>query len=118
MTTTQSNVAVDAGFTWPSDANYLAIAVNPTGAGVNVGEELHIIRNPRLGSGLLNNTPVTAKRVNDSIGGSSSARDPEAIGFEIRDGIEIFLGRTSSNRALFASSLAATSPMPLTIARI
>ena len=114
----EAAISVDAGFNWPSDADYLAVAMNLGSGPLNPGEQIVIIRNPRLGSGLLDSTPVTAT----TVGGDLRVADNTSIdvGFILDSGTvaTVFFGRTSANRAVIQSTNAGADPTPLTVARI
>ena len=86
------------------------------------GEDIHIIRNPRLGRGLLDTTPVTAV----SGAGAVITGDAASVSFTLarrnvssgESGLAVYFGRTTTNRAVIQVSSGSGDPMPLTVARL
>ena len=115
----QSNNSVDLGFDWPADAGYLLVGVNPRGTGMLGGEQGQVIRNPRFGRYLGDNTPVTARPVGDDL-----SEDDESIGIDLYRGgassVGLFrLGRTAANRATGSfQGVTASTSMPLVVMKL
>lgn len=107
-----ANRAAAGGFTWPADAPYLLVQVNPPG---DYGEQIFRIRNPRLGRGLLDNTPVAVQEVGDNLA------DADSVGFNLVSPAGLIqtykFGATAAWGALVQCSNSAADPAPLVVAR-
>ena len=111
----QKLIFKDAGFNLPNDADWLMGALNidkisETGTAHLVNEDFRVFRNPRSP---LAGVPVNAAAVGDTV------VDNNSIGFQANAiNVTVYLGRTTTGRALYSASITSKGPNPLVIYKL